>query len=369
MAAGKSIYEKLSEKIGVVGYPRYIEILENQVKPEEAELAVDIADGKTKEELQKKLKIDEKTLNAQIDDLAKKRYIQRGKDGRFSIPQMPRFFPRTNDTPKLKQLWFDFFHSGDYEEIDITHMKARAKIRGIRSHKIIPAKQALLASPNISKDHILWYEDMEQIFKHSQAISQGGFNKENGTLGTKEGCGCRRFWGTCDSPGGCTGWSWRVGEWGQENPVGLSFGGRGQVTFEQAMDSCYKMEDYGLIHLSPNTAQITSTCNCCECCCEIIHGMKKRGIIWEMLAPSRFKAVIDTEKCQGCQTCVERCHFDAVEMKKVPGSKKMKAFIIDEHCMGCGLCIYKCPNKAMRFEIVRPPAHIPTITMNQFFGR
>jgi MinD superfamily P-loop ATPase len=137
---------------------------------------------------------------------------------------------------------------------------------------------------------------------------------------------------------------------------------------EQALAACDAMEEAGLLHLSPNTAQITSTCNCCECCCEIIHGFKTRANIYELLSPSRFKAVIDLEKCQGCQTCVERCHFDAIEMKCVPGSKKMKAFVIDEHCMGCGLCIFKCPNGVMRLEIVRPPSHIPTITVKELFS-
>ena len=78
-----------------------------------------------------------------------------------------------------------------------------------------------------------------------------------------------------------------------------------------------------------------------------------------MLAPSRYRAVIDKETCTGCQTCVDRCHFDAIEMQKVPGSKKMKASIINEHCMGCGLCVYKCPSNAITLELVRPPAHIP----------
>jgi NAD-dependent dihydropyrimidine dehydrogenase PreA subunit len=126
------------------------------------------------------------------------------------------------------------------------------------------------------------------------------------------------------------------------------------------MQACYQMEDAGQIHISPNTAQITGTCNCCECCCVIMQPMKNYGNIYEMLAPSRYRAVIDEAKCAGCQTCVDRCHFDAIEMKKVPGSKKMKAFIINEHCMGCGLCIFKCPNQAMTLELVRPPDHIPT---------
>ena len=369
MAADDAVYLKLSEKIGVVGYPRYIEILKNQMTLEEAELAVDLVEGLTFEQLMKKLGIDEKTLSARIEDLLNRGFVRRMPDGKYAIPQMPRFFPRINNTPKLKELWFDFFHSGDYVEIDVNHMKARAQKRPERrSHKIIPARLALLASPDIPKDQILWYEDIEQIYRRSQKIAQGGFNKEDGTLGIRDGCGCRRYWGTCDSPGGCTGWKWKQGEWGQPNPAGLLFGDMGEVTVEQALAASDAMENHGLIKMSPNTAQIEGTCNCCECCCEIISGFKKLANIWEMISPSRFRAVIYQEKCQGCQTCVERCHFEAIEFKKVSGSKKMKAFLINEHCMGCGLCVFKCPSQAMKLEIVRPPEHIPTITVAELFG-
>jgi NAD-dependent dihydropyrimidine dehydrogenase PreA subunit len=373
----KSIYERLSEKIGVVGYPRYIAILENQMKPEEAELAVDLADGKSRAELMKKLNIDEDSLTKRIDYLLDGGFVREIKGGSYAIPQMPRFFPRINNTPELKKLWFDFFHSGDYCDIDVSHMTARAKDRPrIRSHKFIPARQALLASPNIKKENILWYEDMEQIFRRAKKRRQGGL-MEDGTLGKREnsGCGCRRYWGDCEAVGGCTGWEWESGTWPTDETIQYEQSRRRgprpnftEVTVEQALAACDAMEEAGLLHLSPNTAQITSTCNCCECCCEIIHGFKTRANIYELLSPSRFKAVIDLEKCQGCQTCVERCHFDAIEMKSVPGSKKMKAFVIDEHCMGCGLCIFKCPNGAMRLEIVRPPSHIPTITVKELFS-
>jgi len=365
----EKVYEQLSEKIGVVGYPRYIEILKNEMKPEEAQLAVDLADGKTPAEIMKRLKIDQKALTERTTDLARRHFVRLSKDGKYYIPQMPRFFPRINDTPKLKELWFDFYHSGDYIEIDVAHMKARAQSRPqIRSHKIIPARKALIASKNIPRNQILWYEDIEQIYGHSSKVSQGGFNRETGELEKRDGCGCRRYWGTCDSPGGCTGWEWKQGVWGVTPHPGLPFGEKSVASMEQALDCVDKMEDYGLIKMSPNTAQIDSTCNCCECCCEIIHGFKKLANIWELISPSRFRAVIDQEKCKGCQTCIDRCHFDAIEMKTVPGSKKMKAYIIDEHCMGCGLCIFKCPNNAMRFEIVRPPSHIPTISVVELFG-
>ena len=91
----------------------------------------------------------------------------------------------------------------------------------------------------------------------------------------------------------------------------------------------------------------------------VVGPLKYRNRVHAILSPSRFRAVIDESKCLGCQTCVERCIFDAVEMRKPAGSKKMKAYIINEHCMGCGACVVKCPNRALTLELVRPPEHIP----------
>jgi NAD-dependent dihydropyrimidine dehydrogenase PreA subunit len=374
MAVENDIYTRLSEKVGVTGYPRYVRLLEAMLTPAETELICDLADGKSKDELMRKLKIDEKTLSARTDDLLRKGCLQQ-RGTSYVIPQSPRFFHRRGDTPELQKLWHEFFHSGDYPEIHIHHIEERAKIRPGQSHKIIPARQALLASPNI-KQNILWYEDMEQIFRKSKKRFQGGI-REDGSLEKNNGCGCRKFWGSCDAPGGCTGWEWAEGTWASDDTVKFEQSRRQgpsprmqrrDISVEEALRACDEMEDFGLVHISPNTGQITSTCNCCEDDCEILHGMKYYGNIYEMLAPSRFRAVIDESKCEGCQTCVERCHFDAIEMKKVPGAKKMKAFIINEHCMGCGLCIYKCPNQAMRFEVVRPPEYIPTVPMNVLFG-
>jgi len=45
-------------------------------------------------------------------------------------------------------------------------------------------------------------------------------------------------------------------------------------------------------------------------------------------------------------------------MKKVPGSKKLKAFINEEKCMGCGLCVLGCEQKALIFDLVKPPEYL-----------
>jgi ferredoxin len=76
------------------------------------------------------------------------------------------------------------------------------------------------------------------------------------------------------------------------------------------------------------------------------------------MTPNRFLAVVDEDKCKGCQDCVERCKFEAIEMRPSAGSKKLKAFISAEKCKGCGLCIIKCQQNAIRYEIVRPPEYL-----------
>jgi ferredoxin len=40
-------------------------------------------------------------------------------------------------------------------------------------------------------------------------------------------------------------------------------------------------------------------------------------------------------------------------------SKKKKAYINKDFCMGCGSCVVGCKQKALTFELVRPPEHIP----------
>jgi ferredoxin len=73
--------------------------------------------------------------------------------------------------------------------------------------------------------------------------------------------------------------------------------------------------------------------------------------------------VVNQELCIGCETCVKRCKFDAIEMEEVAGAEKPKAKIINEHCLGCGVCVVKCPKQALTMELIRPPEHIPTVSV------
>lgn len=81
---------------------------------------------------------------------------------------------------------------------------------------------------------------------------------------------------------------------------------------------------------------------------------------------SRYQSTVDPELCDGCQTCVERCIFGAIEMVRVPGSKKLKAYVDPDKCYGCGGCVIKCPVEgALTLKLVRPKEHIPMMESAQ----
>jgi Na+-translocating ferredoxin:NAD+ oxidoreductase RNF subunit RnfB len=51
------------------------------------------------------------------------------------------------------------------------------------------------------------------------------------------------------------------------------------------------------------------------------------GKVKQVSAPSRFGATVNQNLCAGCQLCVERCFFDAIEMQNIPNSKKLRAVV------------------------------------------
>ncbi|MDD5288525.1 MAG: 4Fe-4S binding protein [Dehalococcoidales bacterium] len=136
-----------------------------------------------------------------------------------------------------------------------------------------------------------------------------------------------------------------------------------ELTLKEAKELNDIMEKSGLLHIWINTTQLTgpkTNCNCCRDCCMnyVPMDMAKYpiGLIWDK---SRYQAYVNDEDCTGCQVCVDRCQFDAIEMVKSSGSKKYKASVIAEKCFGCGVCVLGCEPEAMKMKAVRPPEYIP----------
>jgi Na+-translocating ferredoxin:NAD+ oxidoreductase RNF subunit RnfB len=54
-------------------------------------------------------------------------------------------------------------------------------------------------------------------------------------------------------------------------------------------------------------------------------------------------AVVEEEKCIGCERCPKICFFDAIFMEGEV------AVIVADNCTGCGLCFEACPVDCIRW--------------------
>jgi ferredoxin len=56
-------------------------------------------------------------------------------------------------------------------------------------------------------------------------------------------------------------------------------------------------------------------------------------------------AVVDPEKCEGCETCVEECPVEAISI-----NDDGVAEVDEDECVECGTCVDVCPNDAITME-------------------
>ena len=88
-------------------------------------------------------------------------------------------------------------------------------------------------------------------------------------------------------------------------------------------------------------------CNCCECCCPTLRGVKILG--GDAVFNSFYFAEIDSEACTDCGVCKEeRCQVAAIE--ETDDGFRIKK----EQCIGCGLCVTTCPTEAIKLIAKKP---------------
>lgn len=90
------------------------------------------------------------------------------------------------------------------------------------------------------------------------------------------------------------------------------------------------------------TPFIGAICNCQPGDCL---GLRTLALDVETMYRGEQRAVVDTALCDGCGSCREACHFDAISSNESAG--EWRAVIDAEKCFGCGLCRNSCPQDAL----------------------
>ncbi|MCP4687269.1 MAG: 4Fe-4S ferredoxin [Desulfobacterales bacterium] len=115
------------------------------------------------------------------------------------------------------------------------------------------------------------------------------------------------------------------------------------IDVEEAKKVAKISEEAGLVLQPFNSKKVGGMCSCCGDCCGLLRSLKLQPSPAEAVQSNYF-AVVDEEACVGCETCVERCQMDAVEMVDDI------ARVALNRCIGCGLCVTTCDVDAMHLE-------------------
>lgn len=57
----------------------------------------------------------------------------------------------------------------------------------------------------------------------------------------------------------------------------------------------------------------------------------------------KMPAKIDKDTCTGCESCLESCPSEAIEMQDGKA-------VVNDNCVDCGACVDECPVEAITMD-------------------
>jgi ferredoxin len=338
-----SVYEELRKKLDdmATGYPKTeskieIKILKQLFNENQAELFLALTPIPEKlEDIALRLERDVDELGKKLEEMAQKGLIfRKRKEDSVSYSAVP--FVVGIFEYQVKQL-------NKEVACDIKQYFDEKLGKTIMGHKhpvmrAIPVNKQLVTEWPIAP-----YDDVEKIFDKEDKIAI--LNCICRTWGRFTENGCNKPLETCFYFGSHA-------DYFVENQIGR------YVEAEEAKKIIKEtLSKTGLVLQLGSGQQPGAVCMCCGDCCNMLLSLKMQPNPAEA-AKSNYQIRVDSEKCEGCEDCIERCQMDAIQVSTDV------AQIDYDRCIGCGACTFGCSNGALSLirkpeeELYTPPANI-----------
>ena len=326
----ESLYQQLTESIGVSGSKFLPQLFEMLADENDAKILLAASPAASVDEISEKTGIPTDEIEKRIDPLFKKGLIYKSK--RPGLYYRVRNLLQLHDAsilaigapPDFIGLWKKY-HEEEFGE----HQKMIEEAMPRSAVRVVPVNLAVESETQVAP-----FEDIKQTVEKASNLAVTD-------------CTCKVVTGApCDTPVEVCIQVNRAADYALERGTGR------QLTKQETLDMLKQCEEDGLVHVVGNSRGLGHIiCNCCDDCCINWTGSRKAGA--KFTAPSRFTAVIDPDLCDGCETCLDRCFFDAIKLED-------DASEIDEtECMGCGLCVVTCPTEAISLKEIGGEDYVP----------
>lgn len=329
----KSLYQELAGTIGA-GESKFIPLIIEKITGEKAARTVLAASPPaTAPELSEKTGYPEEEVQDILDDMFLKGLIYKSKKPDatryYRFKNILQFHDANILTKGLSDEIIDLWREFNKEEWPATHQFIE-EILPAPAARVIPVNESVS-----SEAQVMPFDDIGELVNNATRIAVVN-------------CTCRLVEGDCGLPlENCIQLN-KAADYTVERGTGR------EISKKETLAILEEARQVGLVHVVDNRrANGHIICNCCRDCC--VNWPDPKNYRQKFAAPSRFMAAVNMDLCSACETCVDRCFFDAILMNEANDL----AVVDEEKCLGCGVCQVTCDDGAITLVETRAVEFVP----------